>query len=38
MNKGKYVFSQLIDFLPRNDFISCTAQFKGNHKVQTFTC
>jgi len=38
MNQGKYVFSQLIDFLSHNDFISCTAKYKGNYKVQTFTC
>ena len=38
MNQGKYVFSQLIDFLSYNDFVSCTAKYNGNYKVQTFTC
>jgi hypothetical protein len=38
MNQGKYVFSQLIEFLSHNDFIRCVAKYKGNHKVRTFTC
>lgn len=38
MNQGKYVFSQLIDFLPHNDFISCVSKYNGNYKVKTFTC
>ena len=38
MNQGKYVFSQLIEFLSYNDFLSCIAKFKGNYKVRTFSC
>jgi hypothetical protein len=38
MNQGKYVFSQLIDFLSHNDFISCVSKYKGNYKVKTFSC
>lgn len=38
MNQGKYVFSQLIEFLSYNDFISCIAKFNGNYKVRTFSC
>ena len=38
MNQGKYVFSQLIDFLSHNDFISCVSKYNGNYKVKTFTC
>lgn len=38
MNQGKYVFSQLIDFLSHNDFISCVSKYHGNYKVKTFTC
>jgi len=38
MNQGKYVFSQLIEFLPHNDFLRCVTRFKGNYKVRTFTC
>jgi len=38
MNQGKYVFSQLIEFLSYNDFLSCVSKFKGNYKVRTFSC
>lgn len=38
MNQGKYVFSQLIEFLPHNDFIRCVSLYRGNYKVRTFTC
>ena len=38
MNQGKYIFAQLIEFLPHNDFIRCVAKFQGNYKIQTFTC
>ena len=38
MNQGKYVFSQLIEFLSHNDFIRCVAKYQGNYKVKTFTC
>lgn len=38
MNQGKYVFSQLIEFLSHNDFISCVSKYNGNYKVRTFTC
>lgn len=38
MNQGKYVFSQLIDYLSHNDFISSVSKYNGNYKVKTFTC
>ena len=38
MNSGKYVFSQLIEFLSHNDFIRCVGKYDGNYKVKTFTC
>lgn len=38
MNQGKYVFSQLIEFLSPNDFIRCVVKHNGNYKVKTFTC
>lgn len=38
MNRGKYVFAQLIDFLPHNDFNRCINKYQGNYKVQSFTC
>jgi hypothetical protein len=38
MNQGQYVFSQLVEFLPHNDFNRCVCLFQGNYKVRTFTC
>lgn len=32
------VFSQLMDTLPLYEFRKCVTRYKGNHKVQTFSC
>ena len=38
MNTGKYVFAQVTEFLPVNDFIKCVKKFNGNYQVKHFTC
>lgn len=38
MNKGKYVFSQLTEFLPRRIFDRMVAEHNGNKYVKHFTC
>jgi transposase len=38
MNQGKYVFSQLIEFLSHNEFNCCVNKYKGNYKIKTFSC
>lgn len=38
MNNGKYLFAQVISFLPFNDFIKCVKKYNGNYKVHHFTC
>lgn len=38
MNKGKYVFSQLFDILPRYEFDKCVARYKGDYRVKDFAC
>ena len=38
MHKGKYVFSQLLDFLDRNDFNSLARKYGGDKYVKQFTC
>jgi hypothetical protein len=35
---GKTVFSQLISFLPKYEFNKCVARYRGNFKVQQFSC
>jgi hypothetical protein len=38
MNAGRTVFSQIMDFLPLWDFRKCVKRYRGNHKVQKFSC
>ena len=38
MHHGKYVFAQVVDFLPVNDFNKCVKKYKGSYKVKHFTC
>ena len=38
MNHGKYVFSQLVEFLPQRVFDRFVTKYQGNKKVRHFTC
>ena len=38
MYTGKTVFAQLLDHLPLHQFRRCVKRYKGNYKVQSFTC
>ena len=38
MNKGRYVFSQLCDFLPTDRFEWLVKKYDGNKYVKSFTC
>ena len=38
MEKGRYVFSQLCDFLPHRVFDRIAAKYEGNRYVKSFTC
>ena len=38
MDIGRTIFSQLTDFLPQREFRKCVERYRGNHKIQTFTC
>ncbi|HEY6955580.1 MAG TPA: IS4 family transposase [Flavisolibacter sp.] len=38
MHSGKYVFAQVTDFLPVNDFNKCVKKYNGSYKVHHFTC
>ena len=38
MNNRKYVFSQLLDFLDRNDFNYLVRKYSGDKYVKQFTC
>jgi IS4 transposase len=38
MNSGRTIFSQIMDFLPLYEFNKCVRRYRGNYKVQSFTC
>jgi hypothetical protein len=38
MNHGKYVFAQIVTFLPARIFDRCTVQFNGNKWTKHFSC
>ena len=38
MNKGKYMFSQLLDFLDKDVFLRISNKYNGNRYVKSFTC
>lgn len=38
MNSGRYIFTQLCDFLPRRQFERIVAKYEGNKYVKSFTC
>lgn len=38
MNQGKYVFSQLFEFVSHNDFIKCVNKYNGDYKTKHFGC
>lgn len=38
MNQGRYVFAQLVDFLPRKYFEWRVKKYEGNKYVKSFTC
>lgn len=38
MNTGKYVFAQLVEFLPQRAFDAIVARYRGNKYIRHFTC
>ena len=38
MNIGKTIFAQLMDYIPRYEFRKCVERYRGNYKVQKFSC
>lgn len=38
MNSGKYLFSQLVEFLPKRVFDGIVKKYSGDKYVKTFTC
>jgi hypothetical protein len=38
MNAGQTIFSQLMEFAPRHEFRICVERYRGDYKVQSFSC
>lgn len=38
MNQGKYVFSQIMEFVPYYQFNECVKRYKGHYRIKSFTC
>ena len=38
MNQGQYIFSQVMDFLPKKKFTQCVDRYNGNYRMRSFSC
>jgi hypothetical protein len=38
VHQGQTIFSQIMDYIPKYSFDSCVKKYRGNYKVQSFTC
>ena len=38
MNQGKYVFSQIMEFIPYYQFIECVKKYNGHYRLRGLTC
>jgi IS4 transposase len=38
MNNGRSIFSQIMDFLPLYELKKCIRRYRGDYKIQSFTC
>lgn len=38
MNKGKTIFAQIMDYVPKDIFDQLVSEYKGNYKTRTFSC
>ncbi|MFH0779876.1 MAG: IS4 family transposase [Parcubacteria group bacterium] len=38
MNSGQTIFSQLMEHLPSHEFHKCVERYRGQYKVQSFSC
>jgi transposase len=38
MHTGRFVFSQLMDFIPKYEYDKCVRRYRGNRRVRSFSC
>jgi transposase len=38
MHTGKFLFAQLMAFLPKREFHRCVRKYRGNYRIRSFSC
>ena len=38
MNRGKYAFAQIFEFVSHNDFLKCVNWYNGDYMTKHFSC
>ena len=38
MNSGRAIFAQVMNFIPLPEFRRCVERYRGDYKVQSFSC
>jgi transposase len=38
MHEGRFVFAQLMEFLPKHEFDQCVKRYHGNRRLRSFSC
>lgn len=38
MHIGRFIFSQIMDFLPKYEYDKCVERYQGNHRIRSFSC
>lgn len=38
MNQGQTIFAQIMSHIPKNKFDRCVRKYRGNYKIQSFSC
>jgi len=38
MHSGRFIFVQLMEFLPKHEFNKCVQRYRGNYRQRTFSC
>ena len=38
MHTGRFIFSQLMDFLPLYEYNQCVGRYRGSHRLRAFSC
>ena len=37
-NSGKFIFSHILNFMPKHEFDQCVLRYGGNYRTRSFSC